>query len=245
MFSTINKAGIRNQEDVLLAHNHGASNVCEESCLSYLPFQGRNMNVCGLACLLSCILLSEKDYLEMLLNKKSLPADLSWLQQIDQFDEFVRKYFIYCFVSKQIDRSIIRVESEEVTLCNLDAVANFSNDGDAFRANVDTCKDIGNNDFLFHVDATNLDTDPSEGVDLLHELNNHMLSEGVDTGEDTNKETNNDITGFKLEQTFESYLQLKQAIKQYEQRVLSPSRLQRRQYLNALRMQIPLYVTTG
>ena len=71
MFSTINKAGIRNHEDVLLAHNHGASNVCKESCLSYLPFQGRNMNVCGLACLLLCILLSEKDYLEMLLNKKS------------------------------------------------------------------------------------------------------------------------------------------------------------------------------
>ena len=69
------------------------------------------MNVCGLACLLSCILLSEKDYLEMLLNKKSLPTELSWLQQIDQFDEFVRKYFIYCFVSKQIDRSIIRAES--------------------------------------------------------------------------------------------------------------------------------------
>ena len=69
VFSTINKAGIRNQEDVLLAHNHGASNVCEESCLSYLPFQGRNINVCGLACLLSCILLSEKDYLEMILNK--------------------------------------------------------------------------------------------------------------------------------------------------------------------------------
>ena len=145
VFSTINKAGIRNQEDVLLAHNHGASNVFEESCLSYLPFQGHNMNVCGLACLLSCILLSEKDYLEMLLNKKSLPTDLSWLQQIDQFDEFVRKYR---FVSKQIDRSIICVEIEEVTLCNLDAMANFSNDGDAFRANVDTYKDIGNNDFL-------------------------------------------------------------------------------------------------
>ena len=72
-------------------------------------------------------------------------------------------------------------------MCNLDAVANFSNDGDAFRANVDTCKDIGNNDFLCHVDATNLDTDPSEGVDLLNELNNPILSEGVDTGEDTKK----------------------------------------------------------
>ena len=92
----------------------------------------------------------------------------------------------------------------------------FLNDGDAFRANVDTCKDIGNNDFLFHVDATNLDTDPSEGVDLLNELNDPILSEGVDTGEDTNKETNNDRTGFKLGQTFVSYLQLKQATKQYE-----------------------------
>ena len=77
-------------------------------------------------------------------------------------------------------------------------MANVSNDGDVFRTKVDTCGDIEDSDS--HVEAPNLDA-PIDNLKT-----DPILSEVVDRGE----ESNNDSDGFKVRQTFESYLQHKQ-----------------------------------
>ena len=70
---------------------------CNQDCLS-LPYQGPNMTICGVAALISAILLSDKG-----LDQTTLPESLKWLQQIHQYNDFARCLFIKWYVQRNIE----------------------------------------------------------------------------------------------------------------------------------------------
>ena len=110
-----------NLEDITIAHKHGNScTSCGPNCLKS-PFQGENMDICGLACLIAAMIFSE--YSENLLDKSHLLDNLSWVTELDKCDVFVRKYFICSFMKNCIDFSLLYPKGGELNsvICNLDA----------------------------------------------------------------------------------------------------------------------------
>ena len=70
----------------LLKSDKKAGNSCTgfgPSCLK-LPFQGKNMDICGLACLIAAMIFSEYSEINTLLDKSQLLDKLSWVTELDK-----------------------------------------------------------------------------------------------------------------------------------------------------------------
>ena len=67
---------------------------CKNDCLM-VPYQGPNMNICGLASLISALSLT-------LTEAKELPKEMNWLRAIHRYNNFCRAVFVDWFVKKKI-----------------------------------------------------------------------------------------------------------------------------------------------
>ena len=58
------------------------------------PYQGPNQNICGTACLISAILITDFDIRHRLCLRNKLPKQLVWLRMLYNYDDFARYLFI-------------------------------------------------------------------------------------------------------------------------------------------------------
>ena len=73
VFNAIDESSVLDKH-MLIAHTHETlNNQCGHLCLKYTPCQGDDMNICGLACLLFSIILSDSKNSKELFEKLSLP----------------------------------------------------------------------------------------------------------------------------------------------------------------------------
>ena len=70
---------------------------CTEPGCLMIPYQGPNMNICGLETLITPIILTRED--------KELPRENDWLWTIHRYNSFCRAIFIGWFIKKKINIS--------------------------------------------------------------------------------------------------------------------------------------------
>ena len=82
---------------VKLAHDHTCSpgNHCMSHCLQNIPFQGDNLNVCGVAVIISATILT--GYFNTIPIEETV-----WLSNIDIYSEYYRKMLITWFLEGKI-----------------------------------------------------------------------------------------------------------------------------------------------
>ena len=69
---------------------------------SIFVFQGPNQNICGLACLISAIVITDTDIRSEILLRNKLPNELFWLNKLYNYTDFARYLFIKWYLEKKI-----------------------------------------------------------------------------------------------------------------------------------------------
>ena len=108
-------------EDACLrvAHPHGfrSNKHCTESCIKYVPFQGADINICGVATIMSAIVLINDALFSHIMKNSSLPRSFSWLKAFDTYSDFIRKTFIVWYIEETIDLSLLKMEPSKKQVC--------------------------------------------------------------------------------------------------------------------------------
>ena len=107
---------IDNCDDInlIIAHTHGIqSNInCTKRCIQHFPCQGNDMNICGVASIMSAIVLRNKRFISDILAHKKLPQIYSWLSKLERYSDFLRRVLIIWFLEKRIDLSLINMKTK-------------------------------------------------------------------------------------------------------------------------------------
>ena len=119
---TVQKAYILSYtEDTCLhsAHPHSfrSNKHCTESCIKYVPFQGADINICGVATIMSAIVLINDALFSHIMKNSSLPRSFSWLKAFDTYSDFIRKTFIVWYIEETIDLSLLKMEPSKKQVC--------------------------------------------------------------------------------------------------------------------------------
>ena len=108
-------------EDACLcaAHPHSfrSNKHCTESCIKYVPFQSTDMNICGVATIMSAIVLTNDVLFSHIMKNSSLPRSFSWLKAFDSYSDFIRKTFIVWYIEEMIDLSLLKMEPSGKQVC--------------------------------------------------------------------------------------------------------------------------------
>ena len=109
----IYKGSIYDESNFIITHFHNASNErqCTNSCFKYFSSQRNDMDVCGPANIVSAIVLSNDTFLSGILKAKSPRKRFSWLCMLDKYSGFIRKVLVHWFVKREIDLSLLNMES--------------------------------------------------------------------------------------------------------------------------------------
>ena len=83
---------IDNCDDInlIIAHTHGIqSNInCTKRCIQHFPCQGNDMNICGVASIMSAIVLRNKRFLSDILTQKKLSQIYFWWSKLEWYSDF-------------------------------------------------------------------------------------------------------------------------------------------------------------
>ena len=108
-------------EDACLhaAHPHSfrSNKYRTESCTKYVPFQSTDMNICGVATIMSAIVLTNDVLFSHIMKNSSLPRSFSWLKAFDSYSDFIRKTFIVWYIKEMIDLSLLKMEPSGKQVC--------------------------------------------------------------------------------------------------------------------------------
>ena len=67
-----------------------------------VPNQGPNQNICGIACLISAILITDFDIRHQLCLTNKLLEQLAWLRMLYNYSDFARYLFIKWYMENKI-----------------------------------------------------------------------------------------------------------------------------------------------
>ena len=173
-----------------------------------------------------------------------LPSCLSWVTHLEDFHEFVRKYFIHCFISKGIGRSLIFPEEQIPVLCDLDADYDINPINSPVRLDR---KDVQMNESCNKEENVNIQTPDDDLVSVVTQSISEIDSDGSKV-----EERKEDGAIFEVGKIFDSYLHLKETIRTYEtknyvQIGIKDSSLwkqRERRLLNGLQKPTQYYITT-
>ena len=145
---------------------------------------------------------------KLILENKVLLSYLSWVTHLEDFHEFVRKYFIHCFISKGIDHSLVFPEEQIPVLCDLDADYNINPINSPVRLDR---KDVQMNESCNKEENVNIQTADDDLVSVVTQ----SISE-IDSDESKVEKRKEDGTIFEVGEIFDSYLYQKETIRTYE-----------------------------
>ena len=77
-------------------------------------YQGPNVNVCGVVCIITAILLTDPDIKQSLSSKRALPTVYKWLKTVYNYNTYARYVLIKWYVEGEISASDIAASTEEV-----------------------------------------------------------------------------------------------------------------------------------
>ena len=79
-----------NDMNLIIAHSHGIqSNInCTKRCIQHFPYQGNDMNICGVASNMSAIVLRNEGFMSDILIHKKLLQICSWLSKLERYSDF-------------------------------------------------------------------------------------------------------------------------------------------------------------
>ena len=87
---------------------------CDRHCYQNAPFQGPNINVCRVVCIITEILLTDPDIKQSLSPKRALPTAYKWLKTVYNYNTYARYVLIKWYVEGKISASDIAASTEEV-----------------------------------------------------------------------------------------------------------------------------------
>lgn len=76
-----------------VAHWDGSNKHCTKFCVKYIPFKGADMKICGVATIMSAIVLTNDALFSYIMKNSLLPRSFSWLKAF-------KKYSL-CGISKE------------------------------------------------------------------------------------------------------------------------------------------------
>ena len=68
------------------------------------------MNICGLASILSAVVLMNKSFVSQIMIHRRLAPCYSWFSNLDQYSDFLRRLLIIWYLDRRIDLSLINME---------------------------------------------------------------------------------------------------------------------------------------
>ena len=139
---------------IKLAHDHDNITLCTNQCLG-LPFQGESYNVCGLASLISAMMLVGNC---SLIRKKG-----NWTTKLEEYEPYLRRFFICCFMTRKI------VPIDQTDVDNLVQPDNDNGQGVHFDSDVHQADDTTSN-----VDETNPEQHYADAVRDDVDLSNYQ-----------------------------------------------------------------------
>lgn len=101
--NTVYNTSQQNFNVVEVSHKLQGSNtvvhICKDKCIKFFPYQGPNKNICGVACLLSAILVTESSLVNHVQLSRSLPDNFRWLSKLHNYNNFARCLLMKWYVS--------------------------------------------------------------------------------------------------------------------------------------------------
>ena len=76
--------------------------VNKDTAKSAFPYQGLNQNICGMACLINAILITDSDIRHELRLRNKLPERLAWLRMLYNYSDFACYLFIKWYMENKI-----------------------------------------------------------------------------------------------------------------------------------------------
>ena len=109
-----------NETSLIIAHSHGfrGNKKCNNNCIQYFPYQGSDMNICGLASILSAVVLMNKSFVSQIMIHRRLAPCYSWFRNLDQYSDFLRRVLIIWCLDGRIDLSLTNMEIDQTKVSN-------------------------------------------------------------------------------------------------------------------------------
>ena len=180
----------------VIAHKHSNSTKCDKLC-SNLPYQERNMDICGLACLIPAIMFTQNSDL----SKK----ESSWVTRLDENSSYLRRFFICCYIRNSIDFELFRKKTNDKENCITSdiIVERDSHEENCVLVSELEIKESEKNAFLSGVHTCDK-SEPKDNADVnAGEANHKPVVEAPD-----------EI--FKVGKRFSSFYEVKEAINDFE-----------------------------
>ena len=96
---------------VILGHNdQPKSDKCTAKCIKDFPFQGKNYNICGVAALLTALMLTDKSCFASINKERTVPSYFSWIGDLQRYVDFARGVMVTWLMEQSIDDSYIKQE---------------------------------------------------------------------------------------------------------------------------------------
>ena len=75
------------------------------------------MNICGVATIMSAIVLTNDALFSYIMKNSLLPRTFSWLKVFDSCSDSIRKIFIVWYIEETIDLSLLKMEPSGKQVC--------------------------------------------------------------------------------------------------------------------------------
>ena len=101
-----------NETSLIMAHSHGfcVNKKCNKNCIKHFKHQGSDMNICGLASILSAVVLIKKSFVKQTLIHRRLAPCYSWFSNLVYYGDFLRRVVIIWDLDSRIDLSLINMD---------------------------------------------------------------------------------------------------------------------------------------
>lgn len=109
-----------NEASLIIGHSHGfqGNKKCNNNCIQHFPYQGSDMNSCGLPCILSAAVLMNKSFASQILIHRRLTPCYCWFRNLDQYIDFLRSVLIIWYLDRRIDLLLINIEVNQTKVSN-------------------------------------------------------------------------------------------------------------------------------
>ena len=95
------------------AHDHLNGSTCTTKCIQGFPFQVNYGDICGVASIISAVLLTNQLFPSQILqavSQRTLPEVHPWLHELDIYGSFIRRVLISWYSEKKINLSLINMK---------------------------------------------------------------------------------------------------------------------------------------